>query len=620
MVDYSSWKVTDLKAELKKRGIPQTGLRLKQHFIDKLAEEDAKGSTDDAAAAAAAETAPTESSPADNVPEVTAEAPASSEAPIQQQPEEQQHLAQSHEQPPQQEHPITKEKSPPTESPQKESPEKKEEKEQDTEKEESTAHDIEAQSKAGEQSSEDVKPAEETAPEPVAPSDETITLKPAEQDGGDIGKENQEELAQPFDRSVPSVPQTSEANTELSTPLPIEEALEDKRKRKRRSQSPVPTPEAIAAKKARAMEEGGPHVVQEDKEPSIGEGTGMSPEEQRAKESSLPTSAPKPPTPVKQDARFRGLFASADSAPVRPPSPSQDVEMQDANVEPAKHAATSSLYIDGLMRPLQPLALKKHLASLASAPGAQASPEVIQEYYLDPIKTHCFVRFSDVQAASRVRSSVHGKVWPNERNRKNLLADFIPDEKIQEWIQREEASRDRAGAPARWEVRYETTEDGTTTASLSEAGLNLRSAPTQTHQLPTGSEAPPLGPRGSLSQADRQRPSAPPAGPPRPGHGFKPLDELFKSTTAKPKLYYMPVARGVADKRLDQFDELLRKGAFPRRGGDEMRRITFEEDDEFVDIGPEYGRAAAQRRQERGGRGGGRAAGGGEGGKNWRGR
>ncbi|KAK2817667.1 hypothetical protein FQN49_007979, partial [Arthroderma sp. PD_2] len=40
MADYASLKVTDLKAELKKRGIPQTGLRIKQNFIDRLIQDD----------------------------------------------------------------------------------------------------------------------------------------------------------------------------------------------------------------------------------------------------------------------------------------------------------------------------------------------------------------------------------------------------------------------------------------------------------------------------------------------------------------------------------------------------------------------------------------------------
>ena len=42
MSDYSSLKVADLKAECKKRGVPQTGLRLKQQFIDKLIELDSQ--------------------------------------------------------------------------------------------------------------------------------------------------------------------------------------------------------------------------------------------------------------------------------------------------------------------------------------------------------------------------------------------------------------------------------------------------------------------------------------------------------------------------------------------------------------------------------------------------
>lgn len=588
MADYTSWKVTDLKAELKKRGIPQTGLRLKQQFIDKLAEEDAKASTDDTTAAAPSEPITTE----DVQKQTTEDSAPQAEVPEAHHPDQQpeQHPEEPHEQareqPHQQETPITKEQPPPVAP--------VEEKSQEEEK-------PDEQTKNGEEGETGVQPEKDEQVEaaPIAPSDEVSKAKPAEQapaSGGDVDEASQEEPAQLVDKSIPSAPQTSGANTEFSTPLPIEEALEDKRKRKRRSQSPGPTPEALAAKKARAQEE-----TTEEETATSGNTQG----EQQATESfpsaSAPTvSAPKPPIPPKQDARFRGLFASAESAPARAPSPPQDIAMEDADVvEPAQHVATAALYIDGLMRPLQPAGLRNHLISLASAPGAPINPEVVHEFYLDPIKTHCFVRFSDVQAASRVRSAVHGKVWPNERNRKDLWADFIPEERVQEWIQTEEASRNRAGAPVRWEVHYDTTEDGTT-ATLAEAGPNSRSAPAKTHEAVEG---PPLGSRGNIDKAERQPPSAPPA-PSRPGQGFKPLDELFKSTTAKPKLYYVPVARSIADKRLDQFDELLRKGSFPRRGGDEMRRITFEDDDYFVDIGPEYGRAAAQRRQERGGRGG----------------
>jgi hypothetical protein len=257
--------------------------------------------------------------------------------------------------------------------------------------------------------------------------------------------------------------------------------------------------------------------------------------------------------------------------------------MEDVDVEPARHPATAALYIEGLMRPLQPVALRKYLASLASAPGTSDSDAII-DFYLDSIKTHCFVSFTSVAAASRVRSAVHGTVWPNERNRKSLRADFIPDDQIKEWIQTEEASRDRAGPAPRWEVTYETTDNGTT-ATLTEAGSKQHPAPSQ--RDPGFNRTPPLGPRSSIPQIDRRPSEAPPVPVARPGQGFKPLDERFKSTTAKPKLYYLPVPRPIADKRLDQFDDLIEKGTFPRRGGDEMRRITFEDEDRFVDIGPE---------------------------------
>lgn len=566
MADYSSWKVADLKAELKKRGIPQTGLRLKQQFIDKLAEEDAKAQPEDEAAPAAEETSET-----DNHQE-----PEPESAP---QPEQEESEAKQPEEP---------EVSP---APEQQSAEPE-------------THAAEAQTEKN--TTEDAPhvgpsavvvdaPVEEQVPREASPSEATATVtEPAGQAPSTADEPRQSETAMTTE-VAPSVTQTSGANTGLSTPLPVEEVLEDKRKRKRRSQSPVPTPEAIAQKKARSQEEP-PRVILKDDVPA-----GTDPKDfARQEQPSGETPNEERLAPAKQDARFRGLFA-AEAAPPRPLSPMQDVAMQDVNVEPAIHPATCSLYIDGLMRPLQPNGLRNHLLKLASTPEASSTADLIKEFWLDPIKTHCFVQFSNISAASRARSSIHGTVWPNERNRKTLWADFVPDEQIQEWIRTEEAARDRAGPAARWEIQYETNDDGVT-AILAEAGSGPRSGRSRGRD-PGFNKTPPLGPRGSVSQSDRRPSHAPPAPPSRPGQGFKPLDDLFESTTTKPKLYYLRVPREVADKRLDQFDELIRKGQFPRRGGDDRRRITFEDEDRFVDGGPEYGLGASARRG-RGGRGG----------------
>jgi hypothetical protein len=569
MTDYSSLKVADLKAECKKRGIPQTGLRLKQQFIDKLVELDSETNQIPTEAAAPAEES-TESQP--SAPDAVSQAKSQPEESENEQPEQ-----------PKEESNQQNEKTTATVSVSDGAPAGQMQVDESAQGEAVSAADVKSQNV------EEIATPAEAQTKSKTPENEKNAATPSQLQMGEASQDTKNvEPIKAQERSTTSAAQTSEVDTGVSTPLPVEEALEDTRKRKRRSQSPAPTLEEIANRKARAKEAAPQALVKDDKV-SVSRDEGLSdlkPEDQKATEDHtdkqpIETQADSHKTPTKQDARFRNLFPPTDASS-KPDSPPRDITMQDADTTPALHAATSALYIDGLMRPLQPAALRKHLASLASAPGTTDSDPII-DFHLDAIKTHCFVSFTSLAAASRARSAVHGTVWPNERNRKNLRADFIPDEKIKEWIEIEEKSRDRPGAAARWEVRYETSDDGTT-ATLAEVG----SAPSGRRESGFN-RTPPLGPRADIEQRDRRPSNVPLAAPvpSRPGQGFKPLDELFESTTTKPKLYYLPVPRPVADKRLDQFDELIKKGSFPRRGGDEMRRITFEDDDKFVDIGPE---------------------------------
>ncbi|KGO68815.1 DNA-binding SAP [Penicillium italicum] len=580
MSDYSSLKVADLKAECKKRGIPQTGLRLKQHFIDKLIELDSQTNQATNEVAVPAEE-PTESQP--SAPDAVSQEKSQSEQPENEQLE----------QPKEESISQTEETT---------APASVSDRAQDgqTHADESTQEKAVSEADVRTQKVEDVaNPVEEAQTETTTPGNPAAVPDQLQTD--EAAQDVKTEDSMKAQERLISTAQTSDVDTGMSTPLPVEEALEDTRKRKRRSHSPAPTLEEIANRKARAKETT-PRVLLKDDEglSDLNPGNQTAVEDYTDKQP-IETQTYLHKTPTKQDARFRNLFPPT-GASSQPASPPRDVTMQDADITPALHPATSALYIDGLMRPLQPTALRKHLASLASTPETTDSDAII-DFHLDAIKTHCFVSFTSPAAASRVRSAVHGTVWPNERNRKNLRADFIPDEKIKEWIEKEEKSRDRAGAAARWEVRYETSDDGTT-ATLAEVG----SAPSGRRESGFN-RTPPLGPRRDIEQAARRPSNAPPAvpaPPSRPGQGFKPLDELFESTTTKPKLYYLPVPRPVADKRLDQFDELIQKGTFPRRGGDEMRRITFEDEDKFVDIGPErFGpgpRSGPGRGRGRGGR------------------
>lgn len=593
MTDYSKWKVNDLKAELKRRGIAQTGLRLKQQFIDKLEEAEAGGG-EGAEPAGGAEEAEKQVGE-----ETQGQESAGQES--QEQPEQPE---QPEQQPEQQQPPQPERDDQPTDAPQASKPE-----------EQTIAKEQETGTQNGEAESRDERPTDEAE----APRDEAKAEQPVTEEQPEEKKTEQE---QPEKAEPPA------NEPKVTDETPSAEEAEDQRKRKRRSQSPVLSAEAVANKKAKAQDESPRVLLPEDRE-------GLSTEEQLAVNEAAPSvpqgegeeARPRKGAPPKQDARFKGLFAGTERELARPVSPPPDTEMKDAEVEPAQHVATAAVYIGGLMRPLQPVALKNHLISLASAPGISPNAEVILDYHLDSIKTHCFARFATVSAASRVRAALHATVWPNERNRKALFVDFIPETKVQPWIDLEEDLRNRSGPAPRWEVRYHRTDDDSVEAILDE--IDPRSAAAHSQQQPPprsrqdsfqqdGFRAPPSGPR-----ADRERRPPPPAPipaesrPSRPGQGFKPLDELFKSTSAKPKLYYLPVSREMADRRLDRFDDLLQKGSFPRRGGDETRRITFEDGDYFVDNGPEFaGGAGGAARGRRRGRGRGR---GGFGGDSWRG-
>ncbi|MCJ1327921.1 hypothetical protein MMC10_004596 [Thelotrema lepadinum] len=437
-----------------------------------------------------------------------------------------------------------------------------------------------------------------------------------------------------------------------------EDVVEDTKKRKRRSQSPIPDSAEVATKKAKALDGSPRATLTEDSEtqevPDNGgavEHTEITAETQDSmvtQDNAALSQAPKsveeklppdqeamdaqednqdntthnegvaktpPPAELKDailspaktptNAKFKGLFAAtAPSHPVR--TDSEQYPVEDREVEPAIHPATTALYIRNFMRPLQHGSLRDHLQALASPSNEATDGDVIKEFFLDSIKTHCLVQFHSISAASRVRLALHDRVWPDERTRKALWVDFVPEEKIPKWIEVEQDGGGGRGAPQkRFEVVYEKENDEIV-AYLQEADS--------------------MGPRGSLSSIggptrNGHTATAPP--PPRPiapsapradaGKGFRQLDDLFKSTDAKPKLYFQPVAESMAEKRLD----LLAAGRGGGRG-DDMRRFSFE-DTTIVDKGPEFG--SGWRGGLRGGRGGygGRGYRGGyRGGDSWR--
>lgn len=549
MADYNKWKVTELKAELKRRGVPQTGLKLKQDFVNKLTELDSEAQ-DEPVSEEAAEPQPPSEQKEDGGDADEAKSK-ESEAEV----------------PPQ----SATEAVPPQDAPSPPKPDQDQ---------------VTLDSQQVPKPDNDVSEADQTDKRDEQPQVEEPVATDLQAKGQEINGPTKPQDSESREKSeIPTTEPAAEAPVAAEPPssVPSENEM---RKRKRRSRSPPPSDETI--KKSKVDNKNPKVVLKED---------GLSATATPAAEPAIPQSRAEVETtedkdepsdsrlekkhdgsPERRDHRFKDLLPPNNKRK-RTLSPGPPAGAAEREVEPALHPATSAIYIRELMRPLQPASLKRYLTSLAS----ENDSEVILDFFLDPIRTHCFALFKSVSAASQVRARVHGTSWPNERDRKPLWADFIPEDKMSDWIKTEEDSASQGRAGPRWEVVYEQTENGFE-ASLQE----YRGATT----------GPPAGPRQSIDIGPRRdsQPSGPPPPPPssrrRSGQGFKALDELFLSTTTKPKLYYLPVSRDIVDKRLERFATLSRRGSQQRQpGGDDTRRITFEDVDVFVDGGPEYGLA-----------------------------
>lgn len=365
-------------------------------------------------------------------------------------------------------------------------------------------------------------------------------------------------------------PDSKMEDSTTSTSTPAEES----RKRKRRSLTPPPDSEEIT-KKAKAIDGG-----------------------------SLPT---------KRSSPSRSPIKAEVESTHRDRSPSYD---KNSTVEPAIHHATRSLYMKNFKRPFAIALLREHVETIARGSSALPPGEnPIVFYNLNALRSHVFVKLFNISIASRVRAEMHGRKFPDDGSpRDDIWADFVPDDKVEEWVDYEQ-SRDRR-ASTKVEVQYSKNDDGVMEATFKEVSIDSRpniagkrdsfaqrqpsynADPTRVAAIASGTGVHPD--RASMlpppRSPDRRRSSARDLpSPERPrrkdtGIGFAGLDDLFESTSAKPKLYYKLPPQKVIDERLDLIADLYDDRGAPGVPG--MKRYTFEKErgrDAWVDNGPEFG-------------------------------
>ncbi|GLE02994.1 hypothetical protein PINS_up011873 [Pythium insidiosum] len=150
-----------------------------------------------------------------------------------------------------------------------------------------------------------------------------------------------------------------------------------------------------------------------------------------------------------------------------------------------KETATTTLRIDNFRRPFTLPAVKTFLQ--------QVGPFVENGFWMNSIKTHCFVTFESTELAQRTKDLVHGCVWPPETG-VALAAVFSSQTAM-------EINNGAVPQP-------------------------IESSSTTPQKRKSSGQEPPAAGRAASS---RRRLAA------------KSLDSLFHKTETKPVLYYLPV-------------------------------------------------------------------------------
>ncbi|KAJ6847420.1 apoptotic chromatin condensation inducer in the nucleus [Iris pallida] len=157
---------------------------------------------------------------------------------------------------------------------------------------------------------------------------------------------------------------------------------------------------------------------------------------------------------------------------------------------------------------------------------------------MDHIKTHCYVTYSSVEEAVATRNALYNLQWPTNGGRL-LTAEFVDPQEVKSRL---EAPKSAPVTPS------PTTPTAPSFQPQTQAVLPPRDLLRQ-QQLPP---PPPLPPPPALSNPPPARERLPPPPPPpkKPEPPIVTLDDLFKKTTATPRIYYLPLSEEQVAARL----------------------------------------------------------------------
>ncbi|KAK9678649.1 hypothetical protein RND81_11G225300 [Saponaria officinalis] len=205
---------------------------------------------------------------------------------------------------------------------------------------------------------------------------------------------------------------------------------------------------------------------------------------------------------------LRRSFSRTDSMGANDPP-------KEREVPPSTKASTNSLRIDHFLRPFT----LKAVQELLGKTGTVAS------FWMDHIKTHCYVTYSSVEEAVETRNAVYNLQWPPNGGRQ-LVAEFVEPEEV----------KLRLEPPSQAPVPPMNT--------VPTKGAELPSVPQPSPRQQNLRQQPTLPPPPPIQNQGPARERVPPPPPPieKVDAPIVTLDDLFRKTKATPRIYYLPLS------------------------------------------------------------------------------
>ncbi|KAB8092014.1 hypothetical protein EE612_017751, partial [Oryza sativa] len=188
-------------------------------------------------------------------------------------------------------------------------------------------------------------------------------------------------------------------------------------------------------------------------------------------------------------------------------------------VPPSQKPATTSLRIDRFVRPFTLKAVQELLGKTGS----------LCSFWMDHIKTHCYVTFSSVEEAVATRDAVYDLQWPpNNGNR--LVAEFVDPQEVKLKLD--------PPPPAAAPISPATTpkEPPFQQAQANQNMPRQAAAPREHLPPPPPLTKPPTSDSGSAKER------LPPTPKKQPEPPVVTLDDLFRKTHSSPRIYYLPLS------------------------------------------------------------------------------